>query len=96
MSGPLLDPTSDFYTLNVDTTTTSIRGTASRQWQFVGEATGLGGVTKETTAPTAETYCRYLNKNLNGISVSTDGALSSNFTTSASIFGVFAALPCWF
>ena len=57
----------------------------ARRWKLVGEATGLGGMTGRSAAPTAETYSAYLNKKLNYICASTDGAPSQKFMFSNSI-----------
>ena len=57
----------------------------ARRWKLVSEATGLGGVTGRSAAPTAETYSAFLNEKLNDICESTEGAPSPKFMSSTSI-----------
>ena len=68
----------------------------ARRWKLVGEATGLGGVTGRSAAPTAVTYSAYLNEKLDDICESTDGAPSPKFMSSNSISEFVQFCPAGF
>ena len=68
----------------------------ARRWKLVGEATGLGGVTGRSAAPTAEAYSAYLNEKLNDICESTDGARAPKFMSSNSISEFVQFCPAGF
>ena len=68
----------------------------ARRWKLVSEATGLGGVTGRSAAPTAETYSAFLNEKLNDICESTEGAPSPKFMSSTSISEFVQFCPAGF